>query len=200
MKRKLFTLAVIVICLSILAGGTFANFTTENTVHNVITSGKVDVELLETTDKTDPETGEPLPFKDVTGVMPGREVSKIVQVENVGTEPAYVRVLVEKNIEMADGITEQPDLSLVKIDYDTTKWTYADGYYYYNYELTPKDTTEPLFKSVKFAPGMGNEYQNSTAFVNVYVMAVQTKNNTPEGGDVRNVEGWPSPKTLNNED
>ena len=198
MKRKLFTLAVIVICLSILAGGTFANFTTENTAHNVITSGKVDVELLETTDKTDPETGEPLPFKDVTGVMPGREVSKIVQVENVGTEPAYVRVLVEKEIRK-DSSPTSLDTGVIGIDFDTVNWTKKtenDGttYYYYKDVLGGGVTTEPLFNTVKFnGPDMGNDYQNSEAYVNVYVMAVQAKNNpVPDGGTVADdVQGWP---------
>lgn len=58
-----------------------------------------------------------------------------------------------------------------------TDWTYLDGYYYYNRALAPGETTVPLFTTVTFAPEMGNEYQNSTAYVEVKVGAVQADNN-----------------------
>ena len=198
MKRKLFTLATIVICLSILAGGTFANFTAEGTAHNVITSGKVDVELLEWADDG---MEKPFPDKPVP-VMPGTEQTKIVEVKNVGTEPAYVRVLVEKEIRK-DSSPTSLDTGVIGIDFDTVNWTKKtenDGttYYYYKDVLGGGVTTEPLFNTVKFnGPDMGNDYQNSEAYVNVYVMAVQAKNNpVPDGGTVADVEGWPEPPQL----
>ena len=46
-----------------------------------------------------------------------------------------------------------------------------------------------LFTTVTFAPEMGNEYQNSTAYVEVNVGAVQADNN---GTDVFSAAGWPS--------
>ncbi|MBQ4642501.1 MAG: hypothetical protein IJB47_07840 [Oscillospiraceae bacterium] len=193
MKRKLFTLATIVICLSILAGGTFANFTAEGTAHNVITSGKVDVELREWADDG---MEKPFPDKPVP-VMPGTEQTKIVQVENVGTASAYVRVLVEKKFDGEPGFVGDTDL--IGIDFDTTNWTAnteSDGktYYYYKEALAGGATTAPLFKKVTFnGPDMGNEYQNRKAYVNVYVMAVQAANNpVPDGGTVADdVQGWP---------
>ena len=47
MKRRLLLAAVITICLSMAAYGTLAFFTAEDTAHNVITSGGVDIDLLE---------------------------------------------------------------------------------------------------------------------------------------------------------
>ena len=45
MKRKLLILSVLAICVAIVAAGTLAYFTAEDTAHNVITSGGVDIEL-----------------------------------------------------------------------------------------------------------------------------------------------------------
>ena len=51
MKRKLLILSVLAICLAILAAGTFAYFTSEDTAHNVITSGGVKIAVQEWADE-----------------------------------------------------------------------------------------------------------------------------------------------------
>ena len=51
MKRRLFAGAVIVMCLSLLGFGTLAYFTAEDTAHNVITSGDINIELQEWADE-----------------------------------------------------------------------------------------------------------------------------------------------------
>ena len=63
-KKRLFSLAVIVICLSIAGAGTLAYFSDRTVAHNVITSGNIKIDLLET--KADGST-----FENVIGVMPG---------------------------------------------------------------------------------------------------------------------------------
>ena len=68
MKRKILAAAMIVICLSLLAYGTMAYFSSEDTAHNVITSGGVNIDLQEWADK---EKTVPFPEDGVTGVMPG---------------------------------------------------------------------------------------------------------------------------------
>ena len=50
MKRKLLILSVLAICLAILAAGTFAYFTSEDTAHNVITTGGVKIAVQEWAD------------------------------------------------------------------------------------------------------------------------------------------------------
>ena len=47
MKRKLWIGALIMICVAIAATGTIAYITREKTVRNVITSGKITMELVE---------------------------------------------------------------------------------------------------------------------------------------------------------
>lgn len=101
MKKKLFTGAMAAICLSVSAYGTIAFFTAENTAANVITAGNIKIDLQEKADSGD---GNLTDFKDVTGVMPGTEVSKIVQVENTGDKDAYIRIKVDKALELAGNV------------------------------------------------------------------------------------------------
>ena len=186
MKQKLLAGAVIVIGLSLLTFGTLAYFTAEDTAHNVITSGGIDIELLEWADE---EKTIPFPEDGVSGVMPSTGGTKIVEVKNSGSAAAYVRVKVEKKIVLSEGLEGEPDSNLIKIDFDETCWTPGEeGYYYYKEVLEPNAVTEPLFTLVSFDSGMGNIYQNSTVTVDINAYAVQAANNGDHAMDAR---GWP---------
>ena len=188
MRKKLIAGAVVAICLSLLAYSTSAYFTTEQTATNVITSGNIQIDLQETAITED---GETVLFEDSQerfDVMPAQTVSKIVKVKNTGDNAAYVRISVAKAIELAEGVTGEPDVRLVTLDFDDENWTAKDGFYYYNEPLAPGATTEALFNNVTFAPSMGNMYQNSTATIKVNAQATQVKNN---GASVFEAAGWP---------
>lgn len=188
MKKKVAAGAVLAICLSILIYTTIAYFNTADTARNVITSGNIKIQLQETALVDDSE----IPFEesqDVYNVMPGQEVSKIVRVENTGDNPAYIRISVDKAIQLAEGTQGDPDTDLISIDYDSRNWTPGnDGYYYYNKPLAAGATTEPLFRNVIFDPTMGNMYQDSKAVIKVSAQATQVKNN---GATVFDAKGWP---------
>lgn len=188
MKKKVAAGAVLAICLSVLIYTTIAYFNTADTARNVITSGNIKIELQETALVNDSE----IPFKesrDIYNVMPGQEISKIVRVENTGDNPAYIRISVDKAIQLAEGAEGTPDTRLISIDYDSTSWTLGDdGYYYYNKPLAAGNTTEPLFRNVIFDATMGNMYHNSKAVIEVSAQATQVKNN---GTDVFTAAGWP---------
>lgn len=194
MKRKVLILSVLAILVAILAANTLAYFTADTKAHNVITSGGVSIELNEWANEARIEK-----FEDKTGVMPGAEVTKIVEVENVGTGSAWVRVELSIEVWMGDEYEEGLPAEPVHLMYgdtagcNTTDWTYQDGYYYYNKPLAPGETTEPLFTSVAFDDQMGNKYQNSTAHVDVNAYAVQSANN---GEDVLSANGWPLPTPI----
>lgn len=188
MRKKLIAGAVVAICLSLLAYSTSAYFTTEKTATNVITSGNIDIQLQETA----MQNGEEVLFEqsqEKINVMPSQTVSKIVRVENTGTNAAYVRISVSKSIALAEGVQGTPNVDLLKLDFDSENWTAKDGYYYYNRSLAPGELTEPLFNSVTFSPSMGNMYQNSTATIKVKAQATQVKNN---GASATDAEGWPA--------
>ena len=187
MKRKILILSVLAILLAILAANTLAYFTADTKAHNVITTGNVDIALNEWANEDRTER-----FEKQINVLPGTEVTKIVEVENVGTGTAWVRVQVVLDV-YAEGGKEQLPPDPVTLDFNETDWKYFDGYYYYNYPLDPGETTEPLFTSVAFDDQMGNEYQNSTAHVDVNAYAVQSANN---GEDVLSANGWPLPTPI----
>ncbi|MBR6610544.1 MAG: SipW-dependent-type signal peptide-containing protein [Oscillospiraceae bacterium] len=193
MKKKVFSLALVVCCLSVfIASSTLAYFTKEDTATNVITMGKIDIDLVEKV-VVDPETGETEIVEDfyVEGVMPGQEVSKIVLVENEQyAEDAWVRVNITKSIVLADG--KEGDPNLLEIKPNTTDWTArdeADGtWYYYNKPLKAKEETVPLMENVVFSVKAGNEYQQANAEIYVLAQAVQVKNN---GATALEAQGWP---------
>lgn len=184
MKRKLLILSLLVILAALTAAGTLAYYTDSARTHNVITSGKVNIDLLEWADEARTK-----PFKDKQGVMPGKKVTKIVEVKNTGTGAAFLRLYVEKNVYGADQKPMKSDP--VSLNFNDTDWTYSEseGYYYYNRPLEPGKTTEPLFTAVTFDPLMGNEYQNASAHVKVIAYAVQSANN---GDSPQAAKGWPS--------
>ena len=164
-----------------LVTGTLAYFTAEGKAHNVITTGGVEIAVQEWADEEKTK-----PFEDLTGIMPGMTVTKIAEIKNTGASDAWVRVKVEKNIELKGEGT--PDTGLVELALNTAYWTEKDGYYYYTKALKPGEVTAPVFTSVTFNATMGNEYQNATATVDVFAQAVQTANN---GATVMDAQGWP---------
>ena len=185
-KQKLLTLSAVAIVAALSAYGSVAYFTAEDTARNVITAGKVKIELQEK--MLTPDGEKTVPFEDQLGVMPGSEVSKIVEVKNTGGQDAWVRVSVNKAIELAEGVEDEVDLSLISFDLNTDYWTEKDGFYYYTAKLAPGHTTEPLFTAVTFAKTMSNQYQNSKAILTVNAYATQTVHN---GNTALEAAGWP---------
>lgn len=185
MKKKLILLGALALCIAMLAGGSLAYFTAEDTAENVITAGSIDIALLELSQRD----GVLVPFEDVIGVMPGTQVSKIVQVENLGSGAAWIRVRVDLALQAAAEDASELDCSPILLDYNTEDWTLFEGYYYYNTPLMAGETTTALFTTVTFDPAMGNEYQNSTLQVDVLAQATQCANN---GELPTEAAGWPS--------
>lgn len=184
MKRKILLMAAIILCLSISAYGTLAFFTADGTTHNVITSGGVDIKIVEKG-----ENG--VDFMQNQTVMPGKTITKIVTVKNEGKTDAWVRVKLTPKIEFSKAYqkghpNDIADLALMKLnlaqnDDGTGKWTLQnDGYYYYSEPLVAGQTTEALLQSVAFDAAMPNAYQNATAQVIITAEAVQSANN-PDG-------------------
>lgn len=205
MKKKLLVIAAIAICLAILAGGSFAFYSTGGTAHNVITTSRVDIRVVEWQEdgegnKTDYPT-QPIP------VMPSVQVSKVVAVENLAVD-CYVRVKLDLTVKKADETVLQtqlgsdgslPHLTNEKNDVLTLDiqegWTFKEGWWYWEKPLSPTTSmmSGPLFKQVSFSgPYLTNEYQNTTVDILVTAQAVQAANNPIPAGGITAVPGWPT--------
>lgn len=193
MKKKILLLAVVAMCLSIFATGSLAYFTAEEQVHNVITSGAVDIELEEwqqTEGGLVPYPSEPME------VMPGATVSKIATVRNIDAE-AWIRAKIQVVFTDPEGnVMDLPPETLdriVTLTMNGEDWQLREGdslWWYYAYPVAPGASTEALFTEVVFdGPNMTNEYQNCTLEVFVTAQAVQTANN---GETVHEAAGWPA--------
>lgn len=205
--------AVLILALALSAYGTLAYLTAEGTAHNVITTGGVDIELLDRTvlekngevDTSDFDQVYALDefteaYQDGLRIMPGSVASKVVAVRKAeDSAPCWVRVrLIEDLTERVDGeelsfkgLIEPGD---VVLNLNEDDWVQQGNWYYYKHILTNTENeiqTTPLFTTVTFSgPGIGNEYVGKTYSIDVYAQAVQSANNEA-GGDVLNVQGWP---------
>ena len=184
MKKKAVLVAILAICLSVLASGTLAYFTTEAIARNVITTGGVGIDLVEKHIGDDGAVVD-FPEEGISGVLPGHSVSKIVTVKNTEAE-AWIRVSVEKAVTAADGSALSADLITFQVD--ETKWLEKDGYYYYRTPVATGESTDVLFDEVLFSGEMGNEYQGCKTEIIVSAEAVQAANN---GTTVEEAAGWP---------
>lgn len=195
MKGKLTAISLWILCMAIAGWGTVAFFSSSDRAHNVITTGSVSIQLVETM-KTDDGTEVPFPPDGLRGQMPGTSVSKIVRVKNTGAE-AWIRVKVDTAIRDHQG-RELPttigNVSLISFQVNNPDWVEKDGFYYYQRPVATGEHTSVLFDAVRFAGEMDNTYENCRVSVDVTAQAVQTANNPiPAGGNVSDIPGWPAP-------
>ena len=198
MKRKTLVLALLLILLGSISVGTLAYFTADTQVHNVITSGNVDIALVETMLGDD---GKEVPFENADGVMPGQNVSKIVRVANTGVGAAWVRVKLDTTVTVNEKAIEGWE-EYLKYEIndepaeegDTAYWIPGEkGWYYYSEIVPVNGETEPIIREVTFEATMGNDYQNSRTAIDVSAQAVQAANNPiPAGKTVADIPGWPT--------
>ena len=190
MKKKVLYIAIVVICLALITGGTYAYFTTSDTARNVITSGGIEVKVVEqqlVNGTLQPYPSQPIP------VMPATTVSKIVSVQST-KQAAWVRMNYTLTVYDADGkkmdIPADELAKVIVIASDTANWTLKDGWWYYNTAVKGGETTKPLFEEVEFSgPHMDNKYHLCTVVIDVTAQAVQQANN---GVTVWEALGWPA--------
>lgn len=181
-RRYVLLGALVLCCAALLAGGTLAYFTAQETAYNVITTGTLEMELREET-----TGGKPFPSDGISGVMPGSAVDKKVYVVNKGSVDFYTRIAIQKVIVDAEGRKDTLNFDHIRLDLNTADWTEKDGYYYYNWALKPGEKTEPLFNTVAFGTELGNEYMDASVEILINAQAVQSKNN---GAAPTEAVGW----------
>lgn len=180
MKKKILVIAIAVMVLSVVGYGTLAWFTSQSTANNTITTGDIEIQVEETMLQGEEE----VPYVDPTDTLvPGTTNSKIVRVENTGSDAAYVRVKVDIAFDDESLATDVVSLNT------NSAWTYSNGYYYYNQVLQSGATTTDLFDSYTFSSSAGNEYATAVLSIDVNAQAVQSDNN---GTSALTATGWPA--------
>lgn len=183
MKRKLWSVALILCLVALLSAGSLAYFTTTGTADNVITAGNLRARLVEQT-----ADGQPFPADGLSGIMPGQVVDKVVFVENTGDHPAYIRIRLSKQVKAADGQTPLDDAQ-IRLLLAEQGWVEQDGWYYYAQALPAGAQTTPLLQQVEFLSTMDNSYMDCEVTVSVEMQAVQSEHN---GASALEAAGWPA--------
>lgn len=191
MKRYFLAIVVLALCLAGI-GGTYAYTAVSSKAHNIITTGAVKIaveEWQETEEGIIPYPREPV------AVMPGRTVSKIVNVRNLDKE-CFVRVRIEAAVFDPEGnkttLSQNQMDELLQLNIHSDFWQQKQdetSWWYYHCALPEKGVTEPLFESVVFdGKEMGNSYQGCSIQIYVTAQAVQAANNA---GSALLAVGWP---------
>ena len=181
-KAKLTSLALVAIVFTLFTQGTLAYYVAFGKTTNVITSGKIQFVIHETTDR-----GTEFPKSGVY-VKPGDVVSKQVSIENICVHPFYLRVKIVSGVEGRALSAEE----CFKLNIDETKWQFVDGWYYYKGIVQPGETTPYVFSEVKIAIQHSDErYRGETLTLSVVAHAVQSENNPVEGTNTFEALGWP---------
>lgn len=180
-KTRLLMIALAAILATMLTQPTLAYYTVIGKATNVVTSGSIDLKIHEKT-----ADGSDFPAEGIY-IIPGDIVSKQVSVENVCGHPFYLRVKLVSGTDNQDLDPEE----CMKLDIDTTNWTYQDGFYYFNRELAPGETTKPLFTEVEIVGSKVDQKSiGSTLSLTVNAYAVQSENNPAE--HPWDASGWPA--------
>lgn len=188
MRKKPLILLLALICIFAAVSISLAVPNYTDRTRNVITTGRVDIEILENGFALKGEiTNEGITFSDV---VPAMTYSKTVTISNAA-EPCWLRVKVHMYVKDPEvGVAYEPE-KLVKPNYNQSGlWiSGGDGYFYYRDVLKKGAVTDPLFTEVLFAPEIGNEYAEKQIQMQITAQAVQQKNNSADS--VLAVQGWP---------
>lgn len=187
-KKKITWIAAASVLLMCCAAPTIAFLTKQTETDNVITFGNVRLQLHETTLNEDRQEVE-FEEETQTDITHTDRLSRIVRVENIGSQPVYLRVALSMSGIEEDGTTFKAD-DYVSYQLNEKDWIYDDGWYYYKTELAPDLTTEELMTEVIFNDinEITEKYPGSEFKLNIDAQGVQSKNN---GEDVTKAQGWP---------
>lgn len=177
-KKKILILALVICLLALVSYSTLAYRTAYGRATNVVTTGGIRLELLETF----PEGG----YK----VIPGASYEKVVTVKNTGGHDAWVRLKLVKQVDAPAG-TPAPNPEKALSYTLLPGWTAAaDGYVYYNKVLKPGETTTAAIDSVQIVGReVLTEHSGATLVLTVSAQGVQYEHN--ETANAWEASGWP---------
>lgn len=156
MKRKIFTLCMVVALIAVAAvGSTLAYFQDTDSADNVLVAGNVDIELHEDNALAEDNADYAIDDDYRTWLLkqkfhPGVTVEKDGWVENVGSNEAYVRMFVAyptKSIELMT-VNFNADISTEWTEGTSYSFTDADGVEYTVQVFVLNDPLDPEAKTV----------------------------------------------------
>ena len=191
MKKKMLVTTMVTLLIAIaLIGTTLAYFTDTKQATNTFTVGNVKIELTEPNWVASGSV-------DAPAVYPGEPLKKDPTVENVGANPAFIRVKVTG----LDSLAPDAGLITLRTDYVDGKlgdgWVYLNGYYYYTKPLVVKGTesdtwnvglvykTDALFDQIVIPTDLKNGDTETEYNVVVTAYAVQAQGARPSWTDVK---------------
>ncbi len=185
-KKKLSALLLAGTLTAGVVGGTFAWFTSKDTVTNQFATTGTD-------EPGNPDAGIKIEeeFQKPENVLPGTETNKDVRVKSTAKYDQFIRVKFEKKFIKTNGdgtktdVTDKLDTSLIELNFtnylkDTkaegTWFEGEDGYYYYIGKVAGGSYTNMLLDSVTLSSKAGNEYKNLEFDVTVVADSIQSSN------------------------
>lgn len=185
-KKKLSALLLAGTLTAGVVGGTFAWFTSQDSVTNKFATTGTD-------EPNNPDAGIKIEeeFEKPENVLPGTETNKDVRVKSTAKYDQFIRVKFEKKFIKTNGdgtktdVTDKLDTSLIELNFtnylkDTkaegTWFEGEDGYYYYIGKVAGGSYTNMLLDSVTLSSNAGNEYKNLEFDVTVVADSIQSSN------------------------
>ena len=179
-KKKLSALLLAGTLTAGVVGGTFAWFTSKDTVTNQFATGG--------TNDDDSNAGIDIweKFEEPTNVVPGTTTDKLVQVKNTSTYDQFIRVKItpkweDEELNTTEGLSYL-GLNFVEgsLGYEQGQWLKDGDYYYYIGKVAGGKFTNTLLESVTLSKNAGNEYKNQKDQVVVEADSIQADNGAYE--------------------
>lgn len=186
-KKTVILLIIVTILLMLCITGTVAFLAKQVDTDNIITFGNIKMQLIETKTNDNNEEVE-VTDGETLDITYESELKRKIKIKNLGNSSIYVRVALDTIGTDREGVNfETKDF----VDYNINQenWTYKDGWYYYNQQLEPDQTTEELDTKIKFDLNeITKKYPKSSFELKINAQAVQAKNNSNQ---VLEADGWP---------
>lgn len=179
-KKKLSALLLAGTLTAGVVGGTFAWFTSKDTVTNQFATGGTN------DDDSNPGIDIWEKFEKPTNVVPGTTTDKLVQVKNTSTYDQFIRVKITPKWEDEELNTTE-GLSYLGLNFvegslgdEQGQWLKGGDYYYYIGKVAGGKFTNTLLESVTLSKNAGNEYKNQKYQVVVDADSIQADNGAYE--------------------
>ena len=184
MKKTKILVAIFVVIIIVIPVLIYATILGSTKSNNIITFGKLKMELIETSiDKDGNEVR--VSNNENEYISLNSTVSRKVKVKNVGKHSMYIRL--KLNMLLNNNYAETLNNS-VSYDINDQDYIFSDGWYYYKKILEPGEETTNLITKIDFSLENLDEDIKKTIRLDIDAQAVQAEN---QSEDVLMVKGWP---------